>query len=141
MVLAVLERRAGLKVSDKEVYASTVGGVRLAEPATDLSLALAIASSISDRPLPGRTVVLGEVGLAGEIRRVGGAGRRLAEAARQGYTSALVPPGSGAAPDGMRVREVSDIGEALATLARSPRVVAPPTGLADVVQLAPSAHA
>ncbi|MDQ1681113.1 MAG: hypothetical protein QOI42_1972 [Frankiaceae bacterium] len=141
MVLAVLERRAGLKVSDKEVYASTVGGVRLAEPATDLALALAIASSISDRPLPGRTVVLGEVGLAGEIRRVGGAGRRLAEAARQGYTSALVPPGSGTAPAGLRVREVSDIGEALAALARSPRVVTPASGLADVVQLAPSAHA
>ncbi|MDQ1682478.1 MAG: hypothetical protein QOH99_1019 [Frankiaceae bacterium] len=135
MVLAVLERRAQLKVSDKEVYASTVGGVRLAEPATDLALALAIASSITDRPLPDRMIVLGEVGLAGEIRRVSGVSRRLAEAARQGYTRALVPPGSGAAPAGMRVTEVADIREALVALARSPRVVNVPTGLADVVHL------
>jgi DNA repair protein RadA/Sms len=80
-------------------------------------------------------VVLGEVGLAGEIRRVSGVSRRLAEAARQGYTSALVPPGSGDAPAGLRVHEVADIREALVALARSPRRVEAPTGLADVVQL------
>ncbi len=141
MVLAVLERRAQLKVSDKEVYASTVGGVRLAEPATDLALALAIASSITDRPLPDRMIVLGEVGLAGEIRRVSGVARRLAEAARQGYTAALVPRGSADAPAGMRVQEVVDIREALVALARSPRSVSVPTGLADVVHLPPRSTA
>ena len=64
-------------------------------------------------PLPGGLVALGEVGLSGEIRRVGGLGRRLAEAARQGYRLAVVPPDSGTAPQGMRLVEVPDLGAAL----------------------------
>ena len=117
------------------MYASTVGGMRLAEPATDLALALAIASSITDRPIPHGMVVLGEVGLAGEIRRVSGIARRLAEAARQGYTHAVVPPGGGQPPAGLRVSEVADIREALVALARSPRVAAPAAELAEVITL------
>jgi DNA repair protein RadA/Sms len=89
-----------------------VGGVRIAEPAADLALALAIASAAKDRALPEGMVALGEVGLSGEIRRVGGAGRRLAEAARQGYKVALVPVDAGAAPPGMRLIEVPDLGTA-----------------------------
>jgi DNA repair protein RadA/Sms len=84
--------------------------VKIAEPAADLALALAIASAAKDAPLPAGLVAVGEVGLSGEIRRVGGTGRRLAEAARQGYRTALVPPDAGAAPPGMRLLEVPDLG-------------------------------
>ena len=99
MVNAVVERRGGVKLADADVFAASVGGVRIAEPAADLALALAIASAAKDRAAA-RTgmVALGEVGLSGEIRRVGGTGRRLAEAARQGYKVALVPAGRRRAP-------------------------------------------
>src|SRR3712207_7357488 len=75
MVNAVVERRGGVKLADADVFAASVGGVRIAEPAADLALALAIASAAKDRPLPAGTVAIGEVGLSGEIRRVGGTGR------------------------------------------------------------------
>lgn len=114
MVNAVVERRGGVKLADADVFAASVGGVRIAEPAADLALALAIASAARDRALPGGTIALGEVGLSGEIRRVGGTGRRLAEAARQGYTVALVPPDAGPPPPGMRLVEVPDLGSAFA---------------------------
>jgi DNA repair protein RadA/Sms len=116
MVNAVVERRGSVKLADSDVFAASVGGVRIAEPAADLALALAIASAAKDRPLPSGVVALGEVGLSGEIRRVGGTGRRLAEAARQGYRTALVPPDAGAAPPGMRLVEVPDLGTAFARL-------------------------
>ncbi|SDX71115.1 DNA repair protein RadA/Sms [Modestobacter sp. DSM 44400] len=116
MVNAVVERRGGVKLADADVFAASVGGVRIVEPAADLALALAIASAAKDRPLPHGMIALGEVGLSGEIRRVGGTGRRLAEAARQGYTAALVPEDSGPAPAGMRLIEVPDIGTALTRL-------------------------
>jgi DNA repair protein RadA/Sms len=112
MVNAVVERRGGVKLADADVFAASVGGVRIAEPGADLALALAIASAHRDRALPSGIVAIGEVGLSGEIRRVGGTGRRLAEAARQGYTVALVPPDAGAAPPGMRLVEVPDLGTA-----------------------------
>ncbi|MGI8683042.1 MAG: DNA repair protein RadA [Mycobacteriales bacterium] len=113
IVLAVLDSCADLKVASADVYAATVGGVRLAEPAADLALALAVASAAEKRPLPAGLVVVGEVGLAGEVRRVGSVGRRLAEAARLGFTRALVPPDPGPVPAGMAVIEVSDLGCAL----------------------------
>ena len=116
MVNAVVERRGGVKLADADVFAASVGGVRIAEPAADLALALAIASAAKDRALPAGTIALGEVGLSGEIRRVGGTGRRLAEAARQGYRVALVPEDAGAAPPGMRLVEVPDLGAAFARL-------------------------
>ncbi len=116
MVNAVVERRGGVKLGDADVFAASVGGVRIAEPAADLALALAIASAAKDRALPSGTIALGEVGLSGEIRRVGGTGRRLAEAARQGYKVALVPEDAGAAPPGMRLVEVPDLGTAFARL-------------------------
>jgi DNA repair protein RadA/Sms len=118
MVLAVLERRGGVKLSDSEVYTATVGGMRLTEPAADLALALAVASAALDTPLPEGLVVLGEVGLAGEVRRVTGAGRRVAEAARLGFTRALVPPDSGTMPPGVRATVVPDLGAALRVLRR-----------------------
>jgi DNA repair protein RadA/Sms len=116
MVNAVVERRGGVKLADADVFAASVGGVRIAEPAADLALALAIASAARDRALPEGMVALGEVGLSGEIRRVGGTGRRLAEAARHGYRVALVPPDAGAAPPGMRLVEVPDLGTAFQRL-------------------------
>jgi DNA repair protein RadA/Sms len=116
MVNAVVERRGRVRLADADVFAASVGGVRIVEPAADLALALAIASAAKDHPLPPGVVAVGEVGLSGEIRRVGGTGRRLAEAARQGYKVALVPADSGPAPAGMRLVEVPDLGAAFSRL-------------------------
>lgn len=116
MVLAVLQARCGERTNDKDAYVATVGGVKITETATDLAVALATWSSLHDTPLPAKTVVVGEVGLAGEIRRVPNLGRRLQEAARMGYTNAIVPAGEEIDVDGMAVRHVSTLGEALATL-------------------------
>jgi DNA repair protein RadA/Sms len=116
MALAVLQRRCGVGLHDREVFAATVGGMRVTEPAADLALALAVASSARDAVLPAHTVVLGEVGLAGEVRRVGAVGRRLAEAARLGFTNALVPPDPGPVPGGIRVTVVPDLDAALRSL-------------------------
>ncbi len=114
MALAVLDRRTGLSLGGRDVYAATVGGVRLTEPATDLAVLLAVASSAADVTLRQSLVVLGEVGLAGEVRRVGGVGRRLAEAARLGFTTAMIPSGTDEpAPAGMTVHEVADVATAL----------------------------
>ena len=113
MLLAVLEKRAGVRLHDAEVYAATVGGMRVVEPAADLALALAVTSARRDVALPADVVVLGEIGLAGDVRRVTGLDRRLAEAARLGFTHALVPPDSGPAPAGMKITEVRDIGVVL----------------------------
>ena len=112
LLLAVLERRAGVRVADQDVYASVVGGVRLHEPGTDLPLALAVASAVTDIPLPGHVVVTGEIGLGGEIRQVSHVKRRLAEAVRMGFERAIVPH---ATPDvaGMQLQRVHTLGEAL----------------------------
>jgi DNA repair protein RadA/Sms len=116
MILAVLDRRADVPVRQADCYVSTVGGVRLTEPAADLAVALSMASSVADRALPRGTIALGEVGLAGEIRPVTGVPRRLAEAARLGFARAVVPGGSlggGPTPEGMQVVEVTDIRSAV----------------------------
>ncbi len=85
MLLAVLERRAGLRVGDMDVYVSTVGGVRLTEPASDLAIALAIASAVQDKPIAHNLVAFGEISLAGEIRKVSNAKVRSNEATRLGF--------------------------------------------------------
>ncbi|KAA5829591.1 DNA repair protein RadA [Saccharopolyspora hirsuta] len=113
MTLAVLGKHGKIPTSEYDVFAATVGGQRVSEPAADLAVALAIASSRKSKPLPPNLVVVGEVGLAGEIRRVNGVGRRLAEAARLGFDRALVPPDSGPLPKGVRATVVSNIGDAL----------------------------
>jgi DNA repair protein RadA/Sms len=113
MVLAVLQRRGNLKLHELDVYAATVGGMRMSEPATDLALALAVASAAWESALPPDLVAVGEVGLAGEVRRVPGVGRRLAEAARLGFARALVPPDAGPLPPGLRAVVVPDIKTAL----------------------------
>ncbi|MES2093802.1 MAG: DNA repair protein RadA [Actinomycetota bacterium] len=89
MLLAVLERRANLKLGECDVYVSTVGGIKLTEPSADLAIALAIASANSDIPLPRSLVAVGEISLAGEIRAVSQAKQRGAEARRLGYTAVI----------------------------------------------------
>ncbi len=113
MILAVLSKRARLPLHENDVYAATVGGMKMAEPASDLAVALAVASAWRDVPVPQRMVAVGEVGLAGEVRRVPGVGRRLAEAARLGFDRALVPPDAGPLPDNIRALVVPDLGTAL----------------------------
>ncbi len=127
MVLAVLQKRGRVPVLQSDVYAATVGGVRLSEPSVDLAVALAVASSVTERPVPGDLVAIGEVGLAGEVRRVTAVTRRLQEAQRQGYGRALVPPGRGTPPSGKAVVEVPDLATALAR-ATSFGTVTPLTG-------------
>ena len=114
MVVAVMQRRARLALGGQDVYLATVGGVRLGEPAADLAAALALAGAVADRPIPAGTVAVGEVGLAGDVRPVAGLHRRLSEAARLGFTRAVVPVGAGSAPtpEGMDVIEVGHVGEA-----------------------------
>ncbi len=127
MVVAVLQSRAAVAIGRQDVYAATVGGVRLTEPSVDLAIALALASAVSDLSVPSSLAAIGEVGLAGEIRRVTGLPRRLAEAERMGFRRAIVPPGSleplrraGAAdslvglPARMEVREAAHIAQAIA---------------------------
>ncbi len=94
LLLAVLEKHAGLAFSQADVYANAAGGVRVDEPAADLGVALALASSYRSTALDGRTVFCGELGLAGEVRPVPQLPRRLAEAAKLGFTRAFVPRGS-----------------------------------------------
>jgi DNA repair protein RadA/Sms len=116
MVLAVLQRRAGVKLGKTDIYAATVGGVRLTEPSVDLAVALAVASSTANLALPQGVIAIGEVGLAGEVRNVAGVPRRVTEAERMGYRRAIVPAGSGTAAggtEGMTVIEVEDVREAL----------------------------
>ena len=115
MVVAVLTRRCGLALLQQDLYVATVGGVRLTEPAADLATALALCSAATDVPLPVTTVAFGEVGLAGEVRPVPGLARRLSEAARLGFTTAVVPAGSleGTGTSGMVVHEVTSLAQAL----------------------------
>ncbi|HET9690962.1 MAG TPA: magnesium chelatase domain-containing protein, partial [Acidimicrobiales bacterium] len=112
LLLAVLHQRAGVACLQHDVYVSAVGGVRVAEPGADLAVAVALASAVAGRALPEGLVVLGEVGLAGELRQVAATERRLREAARLGYATALVPA---SAPDvpGVRVRRCASLLDAV----------------------------
>jgi len=117
LMLAVLEKRAGMHLSSHDVYASIAGGVSVDEPAIDLGLAAAVASSLRDRPVDAQTVAVGEIGLAGEIRAVPQLGKRLAEAARLGFARAVVPrAGAADAPSGLEVVPVPDLSTALRAL-------------------------
>ena len=120
MLLAVLERRARVSLSSHEVYASVVGGVRLTEPGADLALCLALVSAITNTPLPADLVVVGEVGLAGEVRQAAQISRRLGEASRLGFTRAIVPANSPDDLRGIKLQRASTLNEAL-TLAGMPQ--------------------
>ena len=91
MILAVLEKRVGLTLGGQDVYLNVAGGVRITEPAADLAVAVAVASNFREAPLGERTIIVGEVGLAGEVRAVSQVERRLREAARLGFQKAVVP--------------------------------------------------
>jgi DNA repair protein RadA/Sms len=114
MTLAVLDLRAGIRLSGRDVYVATVGGMKIAEPAADLAVALAVASAAKGLALPADLVAVGEVGLAGEIRKVTGVQQRIAEAARLGFKRAMVPVGSEIKIPGIEVLEVSRIEQAIA---------------------------
>ena len=116
MITAVLEKRAHLNVGQNDIYLSTVGGMRLTDPSSDLAVALAIASAYADIPMPTTVVAIGEVGLAGDLRRVTGMDRRLAEAARLGFTCAVVPPGVKDVPPGLTIMSADNISGALRVL-------------------------
>jgi DNA repair protein RadA/Sms len=93
MIIAVLERRAGMALGGHDIYASVAGGLRINEPAADLGIALAIASAFRNAPIPGNVAAFGELGLSGEVRGVGQTARRAAEAAKLGFTRILAPDG------------------------------------------------
>ncbi len=120
MLLAVLEKRAHQKASEHDVFVNVAGGIRITEPAADLGLALSIAGNLNDVSLPGGTVVIGELGLAGEVRRVSQLQRRLHEAVRHGFTRALIPAGSrtGRPVSGLDVVEVRTVADAIAAISK-----------------------
>lgn len=115
---AVLECRAGIEVASVELFASATGGVRVTEPAADLPLALAIVSAVAGVPCPHDLVSCGEVGLAGEVRQVPGIERRLAEAARLGFTRALVPASGPDDHPGLTVVRVATVASAVTAALR-----------------------
>ncbi|HET9477583.1 MAG TPA: magnesium chelatase domain-containing protein, partial [Dehalococcoidia bacterium] len=116
LVSAVLSRRLGESLAQQDIIASVVGGLRVAEPAADLAVALAIVSSQRDRPVPGDLVALGEVGLSGELRSVGQLDRRLGEAARLGFRRCVVPEANvkrGVANSGLELLPAATLRDAL----------------------------
>lgn len=114
MVLAVLQSRAKIEaIAKNEIYVATVGGMRVTEPAGDLAIALAVSSAMDGKPIPNTTVAIGEVGLAGEVRRVSAVGRRIAEAKRLGFTHAIIPVGTDEKlPSGIRISKVGNLQQA-----------------------------
>jgi DNA repair protein RadA/Sms len=114
LLLAVLERIVGIPLGKSDVHASAVGGVRVVEPGADLALALAVVSSTWGVALPPEIVACGEVGLGGELRQVSQLDRRLAEAARLGFTAALVPVTGPEPPAGMTAIRAETLDDAIA---------------------------
>ena len=130
LLLAVLEKRVGLDLSTRDVYVKVSGGTRVDEPAGDLAIVTAVASSLRNDPVPERMVIIGEVGLAGEVRAASSLKERLTEAARLGFTEALVPAGnlrpargpSGLPPE-LRITGVATVAEAVRVALENGRVV------------------
>ena len=116
VILAVLERKARLRMSDKDVYCDVAGSLRIADRGADLATAMCIASSILEKPLPEKTVLIGEVGLTGEIRVASQIDTRVREAVRLGYTTVLVPARAKVADHNCKLIRVSDISEAIRAL-------------------------
>ena len=116
LISAVLSKRIGLKLWEQDIFVNVIGGLRISEPASDLALALAIASSYYDRALPADIAIVGEVGLSGEVRRVGQLETRLNEARKIGFKRALVPRlrrNGAAMPTGIQLLEVKSVAEAI----------------------------
>ncbi len=118
LITAVLAKRVGLPLGDQDVFVNVVGGLKISEPATDLAIAVAITSSMRNRPVAADMVFLGEVGLSGELRSISQLSRRLGEAYKLGFTSAIVPRRVGKRdgselPDGMVIHEARSLGQAI----------------------------
>ena len=117
MLMAVLDRHGDLFVLDQDVFVNVAGGLRLFEPASDLAVLMAVASSHMRRPIPPELIAVGEIGLTGELRQAARLELRLAEAARLGFTRALVARRRArrkpAVPEGLRLIEVANVREAL----------------------------
>jgi DNA repair protein RadA/Sms len=120
MLLAVLSERAGIPFGTSDVYVSAVGGVRLDEPGIDLATCLALASAQAGMAVAPTLVACGEVGLGGELRQVGQTPRRLAEAARLGFTHAIVPASAPNGVTGIEIRRVGSLAEAIALAGLEP---------------------
>jgi DNA repair protein RadA/Sms len=119
LLLAVLEKRAGLNLIAEDVFVNVAGGIAVDEPAADLGIVAAVASSVRNRPIKPGTAVFGEVGLAGEVRGISQAALRVREAAQMGFTRCVLPQGNCApedAPEGMELAGVKSVAEALDTL-------------------------
>ena len=119
LLLAVLEKRAGLNLMGEDVFVNIAGGMSVEEPAADLAVLAAVASSVRNRPIKQGTVVFGEVGLAGEVRGTTQSALRVREAAQMGFSRCILPPGSLApadAPGGIELVDVRTVGEALDAL-------------------------
>ncbi|MCU1486020.1 MAG: repair protein RadA [Actinomycetia bacterium] len=113
LILAVLAQRAGVGLSQMDVHASAVGGVKVVEPGADLAVALALTSSMSGQPLADDLVACGEIGLAGELRQVAQTARRLAEAARLGFRTAIIPASAPEPPAGIRALRAATVVDAI----------------------------
>src|SRR5262249_39365816 len=143
MLCAVLTRHAKLPLAESEVYASTVGGMPAREPAADLATLLALASAIHEISIPSSVCAIGEVSLSGDVRRVGGLARRLAEAARLGFRSALVPVGhtgeslGALSADAIRTVPVTNIRQAIEAVIRLGKQ---PVARKPVLQSVPPLH-
>ncbi len=122
MLLAVLDTRCGLSFSGSEVYLNVAGGLRVQEPAADLAVAAALVSSISDVPVPPGSLFFGEIGLSGEIRPVGQADARLKEAAKLGFTTAVIPAGSKIKDSKMKIIEVEHLREIVSLFSETKQV-------------------
>ncbi|MGY9002307.1 MAG: magnesium chelatase domain-containing protein, partial [Rhodospirillales bacterium] len=115
-VMAVLETRCGMVVAGNDVYLSVAGGLRVAEPAADMAVAAALASSASGVPVPSDTVIFGEIGLSGEVRAVSQTDSRLREAEKLGFTQAIIPKRRGKTKRGvtaLKIREIDHLSELL----------------------------
>jgi DNA repair protein RadA/Sms len=117
LLIAVLQKRVGMPLASQDVFANVVGGLKIVEPAADLAVALAVASSFRERAVDPRTVAVGEIGLSGELRSVNQLDRRLNEARRLGFTRVVLPPvrGKGArdSGDGLELIRVDSVAEAI----------------------------
>ena len=123
LLVAVLTKRVGLRLFDQDVFINVVGGLRVNEPAADLAIALAIASSFQNAPLPADLAAIGEVGLSGEVRAVSHLSRRLNEAAKLGFSRCIVPATrrqAGDLPPGMKVIPARSLGDALSAALGQP---------------------
>lgn len=117
LLMAVMEKKAALRLSDKDVYTNVVGGFRLGERAGDLAVAMAIASAANEASIPSRTAILGEVSLTGEVRSVNRLDKRIQECARLGYTRLIVPHSDSLpAIPGIKYTKVKTVAESLALL-------------------------